>query len=67
MFGALYFLTMFARLVLGLTVYRGIRWFASYIPTVFHLVLASWLLLYGHYHYWYGSQPREADHPATRS
>ena len=54
-FGSVYFLTMFARLVLGLTVYRESRWFTSYIPTVFHLVLASWLLLYGHYHYRYGS------------
>lgn len=49
--GAVYFLVMIARLVLGLTILGGVRWFASPLPTVFHLVLASWLLLYGHLHW----------------
>ncbi|MFL5482172.1 MAG: hypothetical protein ACJ8AK_08255 [Gemmatimonadaceae bacterium] len=66
-FGSIYFLAMFARLLLGLTVYRESRWFTSYIPTVFHLVLATWLLVYGHYHYRYGSQLREAEKPAIHS
>lgn len=56
-FGTVYFLTMLARLVLGLTIYRESRWFTSYLPTVFHLVLASWLLVYGRYHYKYSSAP----------
>jgi len=54
-FGTVYFLTMLARLMLGLTIYRESRWFTSYLPTSFHLVLASWLLLYGHFNYKYGS------------
>ena len=49
-FGIVYFLTMLARLILGLTVLRESRWFTSYLPTFFHLVLASYLLLYAHYH-----------------
>ena len=49
-FGVVYFLTMLARLILGLTVMRESRWFTSYLPTFFHVVLASFLLLYGHFH-----------------
>jgi hypothetical protein len=48
---------MLARLILGLTIYHESRWFTSYLPTVFHLVLASWLLAYGHFHYKYSSAP----------
>ena len=47
---------MLARLLLGLTIYRESRWFTSYLPTTFHLVLACWLLLYGHFNYKYGSR-----------
>jgi hypothetical protein len=54
--GALYFAVMSARLVLGVTLLRDVRWFASPIPTMFHLVLASWLLLYGHLHRTLGPQ-----------
>jgi hypothetical protein len=57
-FGGVYFLVMIARLVLGLTIFSNIRWFASPLPTVFHLVLASWLLLYGHLHWSLGLQTR---------
>jgi len=56
--GAVYFLVMIARLVLGLTVLSDIRWFASPLPTVFHLVLAGWLLLYGHLHWTLGAPAR---------
>ncbi|HEX6627058.1 MAG TPA: hypothetical protein VF105_03805 [Gemmatimonadaceae bacterium] len=49
-FGVVYFLTMLGRLILGLTVMRESRWFTSYLPTFFHLVLASFLLLYAHFH-----------------
>ena len=50
-FGSVYFLFMLARLVLGLTIMRDSRWFTSYLPTAFHLVLASWLLIYGQFHF----------------
>jgi hypothetical protein len=49
-FGGLYFATMVVRLVLGATWLSGDRWFASPIPTIFHLVLASALLCCGHFH-----------------
>jgi hypothetical protein len=49
--GGLYFATMLVRLVLGLTVLSTSRWFSSVLPTMFHLVLASYLLLYGHFHF----------------
>jgi hypothetical protein len=58
--GGLYFATMAVRLVLGFTALSHLRWFASPIPTVFHLVLATSLLLYGRFHYVYGAKmPRD--------
>ena len=54
--GSVYFLTMFLRLLLGLTVFRESRWFSAYLPTTFHLILASWLLLFGHFHVRYGAR-----------
>ena len=54
LFGSAYFLFMLARLLLGLTIMRDSRWFTSYLPTTFHLVLASWLLVYGQFHLKYG-------------
>lgn len=54
--GSVYFLTMFVRLLLGLTVFRESRWFSAYLPTTFHLILASWLLLFGHFHFLYGAR-----------
>jgi hypothetical protein len=57
MFGALYFAAMAARIVLGLTVLSDRRWFASPIPTIFHLGLAGFVLLYGHFHYVHGAKP----------
>jgi len=52
-FGSVYFLAMVARLLLGATVLADQRWFASPLPTFFHLVLAAFLLLYGHFHWRY--------------
>lgn len=49
--GALYFAVMVLRLLLGATILRGARWFASPLPTIFHLVLAGYLLLFAHFHY----------------
>lgn len=48
---SLYFLVMLIRLLLGLTILSEHRWFASYLPAFFHLVLASYLFLYGHFHF----------------
>lgn len=52
--GGIYFGVMLIRLLLGLTILGDQRWFASRVPTFFHLVLASYLLLYGHFHNRYG-------------
>ena len=46
----LYAAVMVPRLVLGLTVYRGHWWLDAPLPTVFHLVLMTFLAVYGHYH-----------------
>lgn len=53
--GALYFGVMALRLLLGLTVLSDQRWFASPLPTVFHLVLAAFVVLFGHFHYVYAA------------
>ena len=53
--GSVYFVAMAARLLLGATVLADQRWFASPLPTVFHLALAAFLLLYGHFHWRYSS------------
>lgn len=53
-FASIYFIVMFARLILGITIFNDIRWFASPLPAFFHMVLASFLLLYGHFHFRYG-------------
>jgi len=60
MFGGVYFATMLARLVLGATVLSSNRWFSSVLPTMFHLVLASYLLVYGHFHFRHASTARNA-------
>jgi hypothetical protein len=49
---------MLVRLILGLTVLSGQRWFASPVPTLFHLVLAAYVLLFGHFHYVHAAQSR---------
>ena len=49
-FGWLYFSVMFLRLLLGATLLSDVRWFASPLPAFFHLVLASYLLIYGYRH-----------------
>jgi uncharacterized protein len=53
-FASLYFLVTLLRLLLGLTILSEHRWFASYLPAFFHLVLASYLFLYGRFHCHYG-------------
>lgn len=49
--GGVYFIAMLLRLVLGLTLLSSVFWFATPIPAFFHLVLASIVLVIGHYHY----------------
>lgn len=49
-FGGVYFSVMFLRLLLGATILSDVRWFASPLPAFFHLVLATYLLVYGYCH-----------------
>lgn len=46
----LYAAVMVPRLILGLTAYRGHWWLDAPLPTAFHLVLMTFLAVYGHYH-----------------
>ena len=48
--GAAYFGLMCARLVLGMTILDDHQWFTSRIPILFHLVLATYVLLVGKFH-----------------
>lgn len=52
--GGLYCGVMVARLLLGASVLRDHPWFARPLPTIFHLVLAGFVLVYGHFHFRYG-------------
>jgi hypothetical protein len=54
--GSVYGVVMLARLLLGATVLSGHPWFARPLPTLFHLDLAAFVLVYGHFHYRYGTQ-----------
>ena len=62
-FGGVYFATMLVRLVLGVTVLSTNRWFSSILPTIFHLVLASYLLVCGHFHFLHGAIARRSPPP----
>jgi len=55
-FASIYFILMLVRLVLGLTILIDHRWFSSHLPAFFHMVLASFLFLYGHFHFRYGKE-----------
>ncbi len=48
--GGVYFAFMAARLLLGATALSGSSWWHAPIPSVFHLVLAGFLLVAGHFH-----------------
>ncbi|HSS65926.1 MAG TPA: hypothetical protein VLS27_15980 [Gammaproteobacteria bacterium] len=50
-FGGLYSGVMFARLVLGAMLIRGHTWFDRPLPSIFHLVLASFAIMVGWHHY----------------
>ncbi|MDH3316334.1 MAG: hypothetical protein OER43_11300 [Gammaproteobacteria bacterium] len=49
-FGAVYMGVMIVRLVLGMSVLRGDPWFDRPLPTIFHLVLASFVITVGWFH-----------------
>ncbi len=48
--GLIYAAVMAGRLVIGLTLAPDHYWFAARLPTVFHLVLAAFLLVCAHFH-----------------
>lgn len=48
--GSVYFGVMLIRLALGLTVLSSHPWFGKTLPALFHLVLASFLLVVGVFH-----------------
>lgn len=47
--GNVYFLAMFLRFILGLTVLSSHTWFGSILPAIFHMVLAGFLIVLGVY------------------
>ena len=49
-FGVIYFAVMLVRFVLGLSALADVRWFASPLPAFFHLVLATYVVLFGLVH-----------------
>lgn len=49
-FGVIYLCAMLLRFGLGLTLFSENRWFSNFIPTFYHLVLASWVLTIGRFH-----------------
>ncbi len=48
--GVIYLLGMCIRLIVGWTIASDHYWFGATLPTVFHLVLASFVILYGQFH-----------------
>lgn len=46
-------MAMLIRLIGGFTFATHHYWFTAFIPTMFHLVLASFMLLVGYYHLHY--------------
>lgn len=48
--GGLYFTSMFIRLIISLFGLSELVWFSRPIPSFFHLVLATYILLAGRYH-----------------
>ena len=47
--GGVYLAVMTGRLIAGLTFLEEHEWFARSIPALFHIVLASLILVFGHY------------------
>ena len=55
-FGAVYFVFMLSRLVASLSFAEEGSWFDHPLPSAFHLVLALFVLCYGHFHWIHRSQ-----------
>jgi uncharacterized membrane protein YciS (DUF1049 family) len=49
--GLMYFGVMLFRQVMGLTLAQDHFCFSAKLPTMFHLVLATFVILCGHFHY----------------
>ena len=47
--GWLYFISMFARFILSITIMQSHAWFGATLPAIFHMVLALFLLVLGSY------------------
>ncbi len=58
--GGAYFAAMAFRLLAGLTFFSDVEWFAQSLPALFHLVLAAFVLLFGHYVYSAGRKSGDA-------
>ena len=48
--GALYLGVSVVRIVIGLALPQAPAWFSTWVPAIFHLVLASWVLLVAVWH-----------------
>lgn len=48
--GFAYFLLMFGRFLIGILGLSEFSWFQKPIPALFHLVLASFMIMLGMYH-----------------
>lgn len=58
-FGCLYFLSMVARYIIRMSLLPEERWTGGTIPIVFHLVLASYVIVFSLYHISTGKQRGE--------
>ncbi len=47
--GGIYLAVMAFRLIAGLTFLEHSEWFAAALPALFHIILASLILIFGHY------------------
>ena len=57
--GGMYFGLMCLRLIIGSTIMPDHVWFGAKLPALFHLVLASFVLLYGRFHTTAGRDTRD--------
>jgi hypothetical protein len=63
--GGLYLVVMSIRLMIGLTVAPDHFWFGAVLPTLFHFVLAIFMLVYGLYHTLGGYQSKRIPNEAN--
>ena len=54
--GGLYFSLMLSRLIIGVLSLSDIPWWNKPIPSFFHLVLATFLIVVGYFHWHYGKK-----------